>query len=286
MEQSNGSWKIATVVAVLLMLGAIGWGAWNSRLNSDLKSERDQEKLKVESLLSEKLLVEKNLKSVDAQMKDALRKNEALERQVAEARNQGNLKDQSMKQLQRQIAANKKSYAELAARNKDMENQLASLSQRIAQLQDEQLASAKEAETLRNQVDNLKKELALAHNAYYDKVLVETTRGKKDKLVVRASRTKKMKATIVIPAGLKDVQFQLFDPNGKLISSSPEDGLLAVKITEDSNATASRSGATSGQAFKQAEMTFIPKKKLAKGTYKVEVLSESLPVGSFQMKLR
>lgn len=286
MEQSKGSWKIATAVAILLMLGAIGWGAWNSRLNSDLKVERDQEKLKVESFLSEKLLVEKNLKALDGQMKDALNKNADLEKQVAEAHNQSNLKDESIKQLQRQIAANKKSYTDLAARNKEMEGQLVSLNQQIAQLQDERLAAAKETESLRNQIDNLKKELSLAHNAYYDKVQVEASRGKKDKLVVKASRTKKLKATVVIPGGLKDVQFQLFDPNGKLISSSPEDGLLAVKTNEDTNATASQSTKSSGQTFKQAEMTFLPKRKLAKGTYKVEVLSENLSVGTFQLRLR
>lgn len=280
------SWKIASAVAVILMLGAIGWGGWNARLNQSLKSERDQEKLRVESLLSEKLLVEKNLASIESQMEKIISKNEDLERQIVEAKNLASLKDESIRQLQRQLAANKKSYSDLNAINKDMEGKLAALIQQLSQLQDERLAAAKETEALRNQVENLKNELALAHNAYYNKVQVEASRGKKDKLVVKASRTKKLKATVVLPAGLKDVQFQVFDPKGKLISSSPEDGLLAVKINEDTNATASQSNPGSVKGFKEAVMTFIPKRKLASGTYRVEVLSESLSVGSFQLRLR
>lgn len=286
MEQSSRSWKVASAVAIILLLGALGWGGWNARQNQNLKAERDQEKLKVESLLSEKLLVEKNLRSIESQMEQIVTKNEALQRQIVEANNLANLKDESIKQLQRQLAANKKSYSDLNAINKDMEGKLAGLNQQIAQLQDERLAAAKETEALRNQIDNLKNELALAHNAYYDKVQVEATRGKKDKLVVKASRTKKLKATVVIPAGLKDVQFQLFDPNGKLISSSADDGLMAVKINEDKNATASQSNTGSTKGFKEAMMTFIPKRKLAAGTYRVEVLSENLSVGTFQLRLR
>lgn len=286
MEQSNKSSKIAAGVAVVLFLGAITWGGWNARINSSLSSHVDQEKLRNEQLLSEKLLVEKNLATLGGQLEDLEGKNENLLRQIEEAKNLAALKDGSIQQLQRQLASNKKTYSDLAAINREMENRLTSLNQQLAQLQSERLAANQETESLRTQIDNLKRELAMAHSAYYDRVLVESTRGKKDKLVAKASRTKKLKATVMIPSGLKDVQFQVFDPSGKLISSAPENGTLAVRINESENSVASSSNSGSVQTYKQAEMIFLPRKKLPSGLYRIEVLSENLSVGTVQVKLR
>jgi hypothetical protein len=288
MDQSNNnkSIKIATGVAIVLMLGAIAWGGWNARLNSGLRDGRDQEKLRTEELLSEKLLVEKNLASTEAHLEDLAGKNEILLRQIEEGKNLNTLKDGSIAQLQRQLASNKKTYSEVAAMNHQMETRLAGLDQQIAELQTERTTANQEADVLRGQVENLRKELALAHNAYYDKVLVESTRGKKDKLVVKAGRTRKLKVSVMIPSGLKEVQFQVFDPAGTLISSSPENGVLAVNIRENDNTVASSSTNTSTQTYKQAEMTFLPKKRLSAGTYRIEVLSEKLSVGSLQVRLR
>ncbi|HZY80295.1 MAG TPA: hypothetical protein VFE50_12275 [Cyclobacteriaceae bacterium] len=286
MDQTNKSMKIAAGVAIVLFLGAIAWGGWNARVNSQLNSQLDQEKLRNEQLLSEKLRVEKNLAINESQMDDLVGQNEKLQRQLEEASNLASLKENSIQQLQRQLAANRKTYNQLAAANREMETKLASLNQEIAQLQNERLLASQEAELLRGQIDNLKKELAMAHNAYYDKVLVEATRGKKDKLVVKASRTKKLKATVMIPSDLKEVQFQIFDPAGKPISTAPENGTLAVRIVEPDNSLASSSNGGAAKTYKQAEMTYLPKRKLAAGTYRIEVMSENLSVGSLQVRLR
>jgi hypothetical protein len=285
MDQSGKSSRIAAGVAIVMFLGAIAWGGWNARLNGGLNSELDQEKLRNEELLSEKLLVEKNLAITSTQMEDLANINETLERQIHEAKNLNMLQDEDIRQLRRQIGANKKKYDELAVLNRETEGKLGSLNQQIAQLQVEKLAALEESSALKGQIDNLKRELAMAHSAYYDKPLVESTRGTKDKLVVRAARTRKLKATVMIPSNLPDVQFQVFDPSGKLISGAPENGTLAVRISESDNELATSSN-NNVQTYKQAEMTFIPKKKLAAGTYRIEVLSESLSVGSLQMRLR
>lgn len=284
MDQTN-RFKIAGGAAIVLLIGAITWGGWNARSKNNLETDLDQEKLRSEQLLSEKLLVERDLQTARSKMIDLRDKNETLARQIDEARNAGSLKDGSIQQLQRQLAANRKSYNELVASNREMENKLAALDQQKSRLEGEQLAAMREAEALRGQIDNLKRELAMAHNAYYDKALVESTRGKNNKLVVKAGRTKKLKATIMIPSALKDVQFRVFDPSGTLISNKPENGVVAVRITDGDNALASsNNGAV--ETYKQAEMTYLPKRKLAPGTYRIEVLSESLSVGSLQVRLR
>jgi len=280
------STKIALGVAVVLLLGAIAWGGWNVRENRGLEKSLDQEKLRVEALLSEKLLVEKDLAANEEKIGELFRKNEMLARQLEEAGNANKLKDGSIQQLQSQVGSNKKKYADLLASNTQLENRLTLLGQQIKQMQDDKLAASIEQESLRSQVDNLKRELAMAHSAYYDRALVETTRGKNDKLVVKASRAKKLKATIMIPGNLKEVQFQIFDPSGNLISASADNGTLAVQITDGDHTVASATNSSTGQTYKQAEMTFLPKKKLVKGIYRIEVLSENLTVGSLQMRLR
>lgn len=283
----NKSLKVASGVALILMLIAGTWGAWNARVSQSLRSERDQEKLRAEELLSEKLLVEKNLSTSESQLHDLVEKNETLSRQLEEAKRSGILNDSSIKNLQNQLVANKRIYKELVAANHALEIKLSSLNKEAEGLRNERTVALSEVETLRGKVDNLKKELALAHTSYYyDRVLVEASRGKKDKLVAKASRTKKLKATLMIPSAMKDVTFQIFDPSGNLISNAPSNGILAVRVIEDNNTVASTSGGEGASTYKPTEMTFIPKKKLASGTYRIQVLSENLLVGTLQVRLQ
>lgn len=286
MDHTNTSLKIAGGAAIVLLIGAITWGGWNAKLKGNFETDLDRQKLRSEQLLSEKLLVEKDLQATHSKMINLRDRNETLARQIGETENMNSLKDRSIQQLQRQMATNTKSYNDLVALNREMENRLAALDQQRARLEGEQLAATEETEALREQVDNLKRELAMAHNAYYDKALVESTRGKNNKLVVKAGRTKKLKATIMIPSALKDLQFHVFDPSGALISNEPGNGILAVRITDPDNTLASSSNGGAAKTHKQAEMTYLPKKKLIRGTYRIEVLSESLLVGSLQVRLR
>jgi hypothetical protein len=80
MQQSNRSSTIAAAVAIVLMLGAITWGAWNARLASDLRVELDLEKQKVETLLFEKVQAEKSLAGIESELKKVNRENEVLRR--------------------------------------------------------------------------------------------------------------------------------------------------------------------------------------------------------------
>jgi hypothetical protein len=287
MDQSNNkSFKVGAGVAVILMIAAITWGGWSARINKNLEAERDQEKLRSEQLLSEKLLIERNLATAETHMDELVGKNEGLIRKIEEAKNLSDLKDGHVSQLQKQLAANRKAYNALSMASKEMENKIALLDQQLSQQETERLAANHETESLLSQIENLKRELAATHNAYYDNVLVESSRGNKDKLVVKANRTRKLRATVIIPSSLKEIQFQIFDPSGMKISSSPQSGVLAVSVTENDNAIASSESNGSLQTFKKAEMIFLPKRKLKPGVYRIEVLSENLSVGSLQVRLR
>jgi hypothetical protein len=213
-------------------------------------------------------------------------RNARLEANIGEERASQNGNREKISRLERELNLNKKRYAEKTASANELENQIAALNNLLLEAQNEKRAATEQLQALMDQNENLKRELTLVRNIYFDQPLVESVRGSKDKLVVRAGRTKKLKATVVLPANLKDIAFKVYDPQGRDLSSSSEQGMVAVKVINNAMNVLSSSEKSSTQTFNQVEMVFLPRKKLSAGTYKIEVLSEGLSVGSMQVKLR
>jgi multidrug efflux pump subunit AcrA (membrane-fusion protein) len=286
MESSRNTNKLAVVISLALFLGAVTWGGFQYRANSSLETQLDNEKLESESRLSEKLFVEKDLEKAKAQLALLDKRNKELDKSIQSLSQESEVRDDKLAKLQRELAANKKKTSEFQALQADLENQLTSLNASLQLLRNEKenLSVALAASESRN--ESLKDELGKAHLAYYDRPLVEPLRGKSDKLMAKASRTQRLRTTLMLPDGLKDVQFKISNPNGEVISNSPDHGTLAVRTIETGAGALASTNNTVARGYKQVEMIFIAKEKLAAGVYTIEVQSEGLPVGSLQLRLR
>jgi hypothetical protein len=286
MESSRSKTKLAAVVSFALFLGAFTWGAFQYRMNSSLGTQLDKEKLESESRLSEKLFVEKDLEKARVQLALLDKKNRELDKSIQSLSKENDAKDGNVARLQRELANSKKRTAAVEALRTDLEKQLASLNDALQLLRNEKEDLSVALAASESRTEMLRNELSMAHQAYYDRPLVEPLRGKNDKLIVKASRTQRLRTTLMLPDGLKDVQFKITNPNGEVISNSPLDGTVAVRVIENGMGAMASTNSTVTQGYKQVEMIFIAKKKLAAGVYTIEVQSEGLSVGSLQLRLR
>ena len=283
----NRGSKVAAGVAIVLFLLAGTWGALEMREISKLEADLATEKLKSESLLSERLEAESKLAKADVSIRDLNRQILELDALLANARKDAADRTAALSKVQSELNRRKNESASFAAAKSDLEKQIDALKASMRDMEAEKRTLAQQIESLKSQNENLQREAQLARNTYFDQPLIVTSRGKSDKLVIKASRAKKLTATLILPAALKEIKFKIFDPAGNEISSNSSSGTLAVNVVDAGKNTASASsGRAGGVTFQQVEMVFLPAKKLKPGLYKVEVLSEGLNVGSLQMKLR
>lgn len=268
-----------------MLLIALGWGLYESKTIRSGEANLKEEKLKSELVLSEKLQLEKELKNTNDRLAALQRTYNESEGSLAEALKNSAFKDAGLASRQKENASSKRKYNELEALKKSLEQQLASLNNSVQQLQSENQNLNNSIASLQLTNQNLKEELSKAHLTYYDKPLVEPLRGKKDKLVAKASRTKKLRVNVMVPSEHKEIKFKIVNPQGNVLSS-PDDGTLAVRIVDSNLNIVSSAEKTVQPGFKQMELVYLPKKMLQPGIYQIEVMSEHLALGTVQVRLR
>jgi hypothetical protein len=287
MKKLAGQVNSYALIITVLLFGATFWLMKEKNVSHSLRDGLDSEKLRSEALLSEKLLVEKEivrLKSqlftvtgksdkLDAELKQTLQKLSATESEFKKAKNE----NASLKQYKQQ-------NNDLLAMQKDLHRQIESLTQSVSTAQMENQKLNAQLVSLEERNKMLADDLRRTALASMDNTEIKALRGKKERLTVKASRTKKLIAEFEIPGHMKNVSFKITDPSGKLLSNN--DGTIASTFTASSNNyTASTSDAKSLGTAK-VEMVFIPKEKLKSGMYKVEILSENLHLGGLQVRLK
>lgn len=205
--------------------------------------------------------------------------NETLEKTAGDLRE----KQSEAERLRRDNLAGKNKYRELEGSKAALARRIDSLNNVLTAFNAEKTDLAGIISTLQERNELLRRDLERAHSFHYDQPMVTASRGKKDKLMSRARRTQKLRATVFLPDNLKDIQFKVTAPDGKMLNN--DDGISTVQVlNSNKNLTASLSSGQ--QSFKEVEMTFLTKKRLQPGTYTIQVQSELLPVGTIRLQLR
>jgi uncharacterized protein YhaN len=287
MEMMKSSKAIAVVTTALFMV-SLFWLLNTKRINSSLETGLQSEKLKSESLLSEKLFLERDIQKMKDQLftikgenvqlnqvlesaseklkaqeaeYNRMKKNNASLTQIRKQR-QELLALQS--QLENELQSLRASYTELEAKNNDLNNTLAFLQERNQMLTDD---------------------LNRAMFAAVDHSHVQALKGKKERLTVRARKTSKLIANFEVPGNLKKLSFRVIDPQGNALSA--KDGTITSTTSpSDESYTASTDSEAEGKKLQKVEMVYAAKAKLKSGLYTVEILNENLYVGSLNVKLR
>jgi len=276
----------ASVIALLLL--GIFFTVGSNKKN---KRNLNNEKLTSEKLLSEKLSVDKELAKQQADFSALRQKSDANSKLLAETNikiAESEKKINSLSGENRSLRANRKELEELKKTKADLEKE----SSQLKSDYDKLMAQNKDLQNFLSSLETEKKNLALqlenAQKVNTDNFLVTATRGKKaEKFVVKASRVKKLNMAFEVPQSLTDaISFKIVTPSGTTIN--PDDKSLTWTFPLDSrNFTASLSPATGEfEQSRQVVLNYVPKGKLAKGEYKIQILCDGNNIGNCRIMLK
>lgn len=279
--------KAVAVVTTVLFVGSVMWLMNTKSVNSSLEAGMKEQQLRSEALLSEKLLLEKDMEKFKDQLAKLRGENASLDDLAKKA--MARLKEQEsgydrMKRENASLAQVRKQRQELEALKNQLQNELTSLRASYAALEAKNNELNNTIVALQERNKTLTDDLNRAMFATVDQTQIQAVKGKAEKLTVKARRTKKLIASLEVPANLKNLSFRIADSNGNVLK--PEQGTLAfTAVPSDNNITASSDPGVEGNKLQRVELVYLPKQKLKTGVYTVEVLNENLYVGSLKVRL-
>lgn len=286
MEISSNAAKVAGAVAAVLFLGASVWAVTEYKTIRLMNTELREQRLTSEKYLTEKLFLERDLKKTEAELWALEEKKKTLDESIKELSLTVGSKDDVILKLTTEAISNRKKYQYFEIVKQELEDQLAILNGSIQQLVADKENLESRVVALLDDNRRLHDELGRARFAFFDMPLVEPLAESRDKLMVKAKRTRRLRASVVVPSAMKDITFRIIAPTGNVISAGQENGTLAIRREDAYESLASSSNERAAQSLSRVEMTFISRKKLTPGIYQIELLSENLTVGNLQLRLR
>lgn len=280
--------KTIAALTTALCIASLLWLMNVRHVNSSLETGLQEQKLKSESLLSEKLMLEKDIQKVKDQLFSLKGQNMELDNLVkttsSKLQNQESEYNR-MKRANASLAQIKRQREELAVIRNQLENEIQTLRASYAALQERNNELAGTVASLQERNNILVNDLNKAAFAAVDQTQIQALRGKNEKLTVKARKTGKLKATFEVPANLKNLSYRIVDSNGNVINQN--NGTIASTVTpSEETFTASTDPHVLGSRLQNVEVIFTPNEKLKSGLYTVEILNENLYVGSLKVKLK
>lgn len=278
---------VGAAIIALLLIGIF------LTVGSNLKNKRNlnSEKLASEKLLSEKLSVEKELEKLKTDFSIMKQKSDDNTKLLAETNlkiAENEKKINSLSGENRSLRANKKELADLKKTKAELEKESSQLKSDYDRLLTQSKDLQNSLSSLVAEKKNLALQLEKAQLYNTDNFLVTATRGKKtEKIVICATRAKKLNMTFEVPNSLTEaISFKIVTPSGTTIN--PDDKALTWTFPQESrNFTASLS-TVSGQfaESRQVTLTYTAKKKLVSGEYKIQILCNGNNIGNCRVKLK
>lgn len=259
--------------------------------NSKSKQSLNEQKIISEKLLSEKLMTDKSLMKLKLDYSTLKEKSDANSKLLAETNKRITQYENRLSSLSsenKNVRSIKKELTELQKVKVDLDNESTKLKSDYEKLLDQNSNLQNSLSSLEVQNKDLVLQLDKLQRYSTDNFLVTATRGKNDKIVARAARTKKLSVNILVPQILTEaISFKIITPSGAAIN--PDDKTLTWSVSnETSNYTASLSGGLTGEFVesKQVLLTYVPNTKLVAGEYKVQIYCNGNIIGNCRVKLR
>ncbi len=276
---------ITVTAAALILSGIIFYS------NRSLKDQLQKEKIRSETLLSEKLNLDKSIEKFKMDLTSLKGKNAQLDKVVKETSDQLAKKESEIRKLMAEnasLADLKKKNAELEALRKNLEEQIASLNMNMEQMIAENKKYNDLLASMKTENESLTTHNALLEAMLADNYRIEALKGKHDKLTVAARRTNKLMVSFDIPSEIgQGLYFKIVTPDGKELSSKDDKTAIINFYDENKNLMASLTGTASGsQNAKRAELIYKPEQKLTKGIYRFNVYNGKEYMGSIQLRLK
>lgn len=289
-ENSSIRKNIALAIAAFLAVGSLIYLTVEIGKNKRLQENLNKEKLASETVLSEKLSLDKELAKLRGDLKSLDAKNASISGLLASTSKKLDDTEQQLKGIQRNnasVAALKKQIQELNQVKHDLQLELDNLASSRNQLETSIGAMEQSIASLQSENRKLRDELAEARLNLNNVLIVASS--KNERLTVKARKTRKLTASIDVPNGAENLKFRIFSPDGKQVSNVENDisvNVIGNGVFKSQAFYASTTNSAETQKYKRIEFVYAPKTKLMAGTYRIEVLNDTMSIGSLQVKFR
>lgn len=295
MNETNAKIKLAAVGVTALFFISLFTSIYFFNGNRSITEDLNKERLRTESLLSQKLQLEKEMGQFRKEITQLNGQNKDLDQLLKETNQTLDGKEQQIKRL---IADNmslgklKKEVADLRKLKEGFDKQIVALNADLSKLRQENNTLKNNYSDAQNLIAGLQKEnktlksnldlaSAIANNSLSEAV------KKNNKMTVSSRRARKIQLAFDIPQkSLSGLDFRITSPKDKVFTSG--DGSISHKlILNDGNPVASLDAQTGYYEISQrVVMEYAPKTRMEKGIYKVDVYSQNMLIGRMQVKLR
>lgn len=272
---------LCILIVVIAVLSSVA-----SRNRKNLKSER----LVTSTLMTDKTVLQKELANVNSKVTSLKQANEVTSRLLQQSESRLAETEISIRKLTGENNILRTGNKELDAIKKSraaLEDDMNRLKSDYEKLLTESRGIQSALNRLENEKADLQQKLEKTMLHRTDNFLATATRGKKsERLVIKATRTKKVNLGFEVPADLaEDLSFKIQTPAGIIIDSG--DKSISWNYAEnDGNLTASLSATGEFEASRRVTLNYTPKEKMARGEYRIQVLSNGNAIGSCRLMVR
>lgn len=284
--------RVLASIGTVLVLSLLVTSLWLHDSNKGLKLGLNSEKLKSETLLSEKLAIEKDIAKARQQIEDLKGRNTDLDTKLNTLLVTLEEKSTEVKRLNvsnRKLKSTSKQLAELQQIREDLNAQMAGLQQTISNLTAENEILRETTAALQRDKSALEQELQLVALMSASDYRIEALRTKKDKLTVKAGRTQRLKIGFEMPQEIAtNIQFKVTTPDGAIFNSRDNATSFTLEENDEEPILYASISPAGSEMFvsKRMQLTFKPEQKLKSGVYKVAILNGDRFIGSCEVRLK
>jgi myosin heavy subunit len=283
MNHKSTAYLITAAIAVVAL---IVMTSVNIKTKKNLKSEQ----LTSKTLSVEKAAIEKELKNANvkfAGLQSEFDLNAGRLKESGAKLEETEKKINSLLSENRSLRATSRELAELKKAKAALDYEMGQLTSEQQSLRSKNVDLQANIGSLEKEKKDLEARLDMATLYKTDNFLATATGKKAEKLVIRASRAKKLNLAFEIPQNLtEDLAFRIVTPTGNVIT--PEDKNLSWRYEENGREfTASLSSATNEfEQSRRVMLNYSVKERLAKGEYRIQIISNGNTIGNCRMRVR
>lgn len=282
-------------IATTLFAASVTWAILLNSSNASLKDLLSGTRLEKEQLLSEKIAVEKDLKNTSLALDQMKGKNAEMDKTITALQSEISSKEAALKNL---AFTNKKALEQESAKLRDIKKELETsvdafnrkiqlMENNMAELSGTNAELKRSIAMLESENTDLKSKLTVMQSMSADNYLVETTKGKKDKLTISARKTDNIQINFAIPAHLNtDLRCSITTPEGKVLNSRTDAGFSFLLNNSDEMYASLYYAGGKLQDAQNVMMQYKPDHKLKSGLYEIDIYSDKVHLGNCKIRLK
>jgi hypothetical protein len=290
-SKSNLTPKRVAIIVAMLFIAALSSVMYLQNKNAQLGEALGGSRLVQEKLLSEKLGLERRIARSNAELTKLNMHSAHLKAQLAQRQlllDKTEKENVRLRNTTAHLDALTRQKEDLESLVEDMKGDMLHFGRTVERLTAENRQFRSDNLALADHISKLNDNLASLQEVVINNALVQAVQGrKKEKSTVVARRTSGLKMEVDLPENMaQGLKLTVRAPDGRILGG--EDGIASISEVLSDNGHLASLTLVDGRLSraKRMRMEFIPRTKLSKGVYTLEVFRGNTSLGCTQIKLR